>query len=418
MSLIPEITPSEFWKRIDLRERRIPIDGAVETTYRCNLRCAHCYVNEAAGDREIQSRELPLERLKRLIDEIVEQGCLFLLLTGGEVLLRPDFPDLYVHAVKKGLRVTLFTNGTLITDRIADLLDEYRPETVEISLYGMTRETYEKVTRIPGSYDKCLAGIRRLVERKIPLKLKTMALTWNYHEVQAMEAYAQSLGVPFRFDTSLNARVDCGANRNGELQLSADQAIELDLMNPVRLAELKAFCEKFVSPQTEAPREQVYNCGAGLTTFTVDPYGQLQMCQLSRRKSVDLKLGSFSQGWHEVLPQFRMRRWQSNSVCRRCSLISLCGSCPGASELESGDVETLIPEFCEIAHKRAAAVMGEASGHRSDATCCLGGGQGVARPLVPEPSECGAGCGSCGSASSRAPAPLQVQRRRTQSTAS
>ena len=97
--------------------------------------------------------------------------------------MRPDFPELYLYALRRGLLVTIFTNGTLVTDGIAELFDEYRPETVEISLYGMTRETYEKVTGIPGSYDKCIAGIERLVARGIPLTLKTMALTWNQHEI-------------------------------------------------------------------------------------------------------------------------------------------------------------------------------------------------------------------------------------------
>jgi hypothetical protein len=130
----------------------------------------------------------------------------------------------YLHALRRGLLVVVYTNGTLITERIADLFADHKPQLVEITLYGMTRETYEKVTQIAGSYDKCLAGIRRLVERGVPLKLKTMALSWNYHELPAMREFATGLGLKFRYDSSLNARVDCGANRNGELQLNADQA--------------------------------------------------------------------------------------------------------------------------------------------------------------------------------------------------
>src|SRR5687768_13165446 len=124
-----------FRERVGIDARRIPIEGTVETTFRCNLRCAHCYVNEAVGDFATRDRELSLERLKELIDEIVAAGTLFVLFTGGEILVRPDFPELYEYAVKKGLLVTVFTNGTLVTDRIADLFAEYRPDTIEISLY-------------------------------------------------------------------------------------------------------------------------------------------------------------------------------------------------------------------------------------------------------------------------------------------
>ena len=165
---VPEVTFAEFRERAQIDARRIPIEGTIETTFRCNLACVHCYVNEPAGAKEIQERELSLERLKHLVDEIVEEGCLFVLFTGGEVLVRPDFPELYLYARSRGLLVTIFTNGTMITDRIADLFAEHTPETIEITLYGMTKATYDRVTRVPGSYEKCLEGIRRLVDRGLP----------------------------------------------------------------------------------------------------------------------------------------------------------------------------------------------------------------------------------------------------------
>ena len=94
----------------------MPLQGILETTYRCNLNCVHCYVNKPAGDAAARARELPLERLLRLVDEIAEAGALHVLLTGGEVLVRPDFEPLYLHCLQKGLLVTVFTNGTEVTE--------------------------------------------------------------------------------------------------------------------------------------------------------------------------------------------------------------------------------------------------------------------------------------------------------------
>jgi radical SAM protein with 4Fe4S-binding SPASM domain len=408
---IPEVGISDLQARLNVREQRIPIEGVIETTFRCNLKCVHCYVNEPVGDREIRDCELSLERLKRLVDEIVEAGCLDLLFTGGEVLVRPDFPELYLYAVRKGLLVTIFTNGTMITDRIADLFDEYRPFNIEITLYGMTRETYERVTGLAGSYEMCLKGIRRLVSRGIPLKLKAMALTWNQHEVPAMEAYARSLGLKFKFDGFLNPRVDCGSNRNGELQMTAEQVIALDLQVPERMEEFKAFCEQNIQPIAPIDSEYVYSCGAGQMSFTVDPYGKLQMCQLSRRSSFDLRNDTFDRGWNEFFPMLRERKWQSNSVCRSCNLVSLCSSCPGAAEMETGDIEGIVAQFCEIAHLRAHTAMGDACGHRADATCCLGHGKLLARP--PEEVErvmASASCGSSPSGGESPPTLIQIDR--------
>ena len=146
-------------------------------------------------------------------------------MTGGEVLLRPDFEELYLHALGRGLLVTVFTNGTLVTERVADLFDRHRPLLVEVSLYGMTRETYERVTGVPGSFDRCLAGIRRLVDRG---RRRSSSRPWRSPGTRTRSGpcrrFADELGVGFRYDGLLNARVDCGASRVGDAAAAAARA--------------------------------------------------------------------------------------------------------------------------------------------------------------------------------------------------
>jgi radical SAM protein with 4Fe4S-binding SPASM domain len=402
---LPEISLPELFAEWDVAGRRVPVEGVLEPTFRCNLRCVHCYVNKPAGSAEERSREVPTARLLSVIDEIADAGCLNLLMTGGEVLLRPDFEALYLHALGRGLLVTIFTNGTLVTDRVADLFDRHRPLLVEVSLYGMTRETYERVTSVPGSFDRCLQGIRRLADRGVPLKLKTMAMSWNAHEVGAMQEFAAGLGVAFRYDGLLNARVDCGAGRHGEVQLPPRELLALELEDPVQRAKLLSSAEDVRALSgRDLAFEQVYTCGAGQVSFTIDPYGRMQMCQLSRKASFDLAREGFAAIWDERFGALRARSWQTDAACRTCSLQPLCGSCPGAAELEQGDIEAQVPHFCEIAHLRAHALLGAASGHREDATCCLGRGTRTARPAS-------TGCGGCGHREA-APALVQIERRR------
>jgi radical SAM protein with 4Fe4S-binding SPASM domain len=401
---LPEITLPELFAEWDVAGRRVPVEGVLEPTFRCNLRCVHCYVNQPAASAEERARELPTERALAVIDEIAEAGCLNLLLTGGEVLLRPDFEVLYRHAVSRGLLVTVFTNGTLVTEHVADLFDRHRPLLVEVSLYGMTRQTYERVTGVPGSYERCLAGIRRLVDRGVPLKLKTMALSLNAHEIAAMQDFAASLGVAFRYDGLLNARVDCGASRHGGVQLPPRELLALELEDPEQRAKLAHSADDVRALSGgRLAFEQVYTCGAGQVSFTVDPYGRMQMCQLSRRAAFDLSRESFATIWGERFGALRARSWQTDAACRTCNLQPLCGSCPGAAELETGDIEAQVPHFCEIAHLRAHA-LGVGEGHREDATCCLGRGSRTAPPPT-------AGCGGCGHRDA-APALVQIERRR------
>jgi MoaA/NifB/PqqE/SkfB family radical SAM enzyme len=184
-------------------EQRVPLYGSVELTHRCNLRCVHCYLGDKASVRGDGKQELDTAQWISIIDEIAEAGCLNLLITGGEPLLRKDFSEIYCHAKKNGLLVTVFTNGTMITEEILELFQDLPPRAVEISLYGATAATYEKITGIKGSYDQCLRGIQSLLDYGINLKLKTILMTLNRHEFYDIENMAKEYGVEFRFDAAI-----------------------------------------------------------------------------------------------------------------------------------------------------------------------------------------------------------------------
>jgi radical SAM protein with 4Fe4S-binding SPASM domain len=350
---IPELGYGEFSRRLHgkLAGRRVPIVGSLELTFRCNLRCVHCYV--AHGHQGLPGREeLSAGEISGILDQVVDEGCLWLLLTGGEPLLRRDFREIYVSARRKGLLVTLFTNGTLITPEIADLLAEWRPFVVEITLYGRTQATYERITGIPGSHARCMRGIDLLLERGLPLKLKTMLMTLNRDELGEMEAYAEGLGVEFRFDPMLNAGVDGSAAPAG-YRLPPAEVVALDLADAKRMASWQTFCERFVGPPSSP--ESLYTCGAGAHTFHIDPYGELSACMIAREPHYDLRQGSFGQGWHDFIAQVRGQKRSQDIQCAHCELISLCGQCPGWAQLEHGDQEQAVDYLCQVAHLRANA---------------------------------------------------------------
>jgi len=348
---IPEINYGQFSKRIygKILAKRIPINGSIELTFRCNLRCAHCYSNLPLNDKDALEKELKTEEIFDILDQIAEAGCLWLLITGGEPLVREDFLDIYTYAKKKGFIVTLFTNGTLLTPPIADYLAEWPPFSVEITLYGITRETYERVTRVSDSFERCIKGINLLLEHRIPLKLKTMVMTLNRDELWQIKEYAEGLGVKFRFDPILNPRLD-SSKSPCSLRLSPEEVVELDLADEKRLKGWQEFCEKFWG---SSKSNYLYNCGAGIFSFHIDPYAQMSVCEMSRFQNYDLRHGSFNKGWHHSIPHCLTLKAKSNYQCGQCELISLCGQCPGWAYLETGDPEKPVEYLCQIAHLRA-----------------------------------------------------------------
>jgi len=352
-SRLSETGYREFSARLhrEVVAQRIPIDGTLELTFRCNLRCAHCYCNLSAGDAEARTSELTTLEVKRILDEITEAGCFNLLLTGGEPLLREDFREIYVYAKKKGLLITLFTNGTLITEDVADLLQKYPPFLVDITLYGATSEIYEKVTGVVGSFERFRRGIDLLRERVVPLQLKSMVMTLNYGEFGAMKDFTEQRGLTFRFDPLINPRLD-GSMAPCEVRLSPEQVVALDLDDERRIKE---FRKSYDEHGSEARNPFVYYCAAGDGSFSIDPYGRLQLCQMATASSFDLCKGSFREGWTHFLPRMKQVHRGKETRCDHCRIRPLCAHCPAWSELEAGDPVAPVEYLCRIAQLREKA---------------------------------------------------------------
>ena len=285
------------------------------------------------------------------------------MLTGGEIFLRPDFTNIYAHAKQKGLLITLFTNGTLITEAIADYLAQLPPFSIEITLYGNTRRTYESITRVPGSFDRCLKGIRLLKERSLPLKLKTMAIAQNKHEIFAMKRFVEKeLGLDFKFDTMINPRRDCSQSPIA-VRLSPDEVVALDLEDEDRMDEWKQFAGRFKkSRQDPGLANKLYQCGGGFHSFAIDPFGKLAACMLSGH-TYDLRRGSFKEGWEKHLYSLRQTSITRKTKCSNCRIKPLCGMCPANSELECREAETPVDFLCHVAHLRASLLGLDIAAH-------------------------------------------------------
>jgi len=271
----------------------------------------------------------------------------------------------------------LFTNGTLITPQIADYLVDWRPFAIEITLYGRTKETYERLTGIPGSYDRCLRGIRLLTERSLPLKLKTVGVTINKHEIWAMKQFAEEeLGLEFKFDSMINARIDCSQSPLA-VRLTPEEIVELDLQDPERASEWKTMQEYFGRPMLPPERnEEVYHCGGGISSFAVDPEGKMTICVLSHRDTYDLRTGSFREGWDSFLFKVREKKITRITKCTACGIKAMCTMCPANGELEHGDPEEPVDYFCHVTHLRAHALDLPVPPHGDCAYCEGGTGYG------------------------------------------
>lgn len=344
--------------------RRVPLSGTIELTQRCNVACVHCYLGShrepgtAAGPGSGGRTELGTERWLSVLAELAEAGCLFLLLTGGEPLLRRDFVRVYRHARELGLLVTVFTNGTLVREEHCVLFAELPPSLVEVTLYGATAGTYEAVTGVAGSFEKCLAGVRRLLGAGVRVGLKTVVLTTNRHELDAMRALAESLGVPFRFDVIVSARMDGDLSPLG-LRLSPEEALAVELSDETRFGQWRKHHERL---KGLARPEGLYGCGAGVSSFFLDARGVMFPCLMARSVSYDVGGADFSSGWLEVMPKVREFEAGGMETCNRCESRAVCDVCPGVVAWETGSEDGWSEYLCTIGKTRDAAVARAAGG--------------------------------------------------------
>ena len=218
-----------------------------------------------------------------------------------------------------------------------------------------------------------MRGIRVLLERGLPLALKTVAVSTNRHEIPAMQRFVEDeLGVEFKFDSMINPRVDCSQSPL-DVRLAPEECVALDLADPEAQRRVDQFADEVRRAIEAKPlQDTVYQCGGGVSSFAIDPYGRLSICVLSEAHKYDIRAGSFREGWEGFLHQQRTRKITRPTKCVACTLKAVCGMCPANGELENGDPEAPVDWLCRTAHLRAMALDIPVTPH-GDCEYCEGG---------------------------------------------
>jgi len=344
-----------------MQRERIPGSGALDLTYRCNFRCVHCYVGHLVAQTPAEAAELQTEQILAMLSGAASAGCLMVLLSGGEPLLRPDFTDIYVGARRLGLLVTVFTNGSLLAPSHLEVFREYPPRMVEISVYGATAGTYERITGIPDAFERTMRNIDMLVDRGVRVGLKTMILRDNVHEVDAIRALARERGLRFRLDPLVTPRLD-GDPAPLAQRVEPQVAVGLELQEEERRAELAAYAHRQEVAARESgrdPREKVHRCGAGIWSFHVDPQGVLRPCFMTRGIAYNAAREGFAAAWAQIVAAVDRVAGDTSGACLGCHDLYLCGYCPGLFVLETGSPSEPAEYVCELGEQRRALLEGE-----------------------------------------------------------
>ena len=310
----------------------IPFQVSLEVTHRCNLSCKHCYIDTPVRD------EFSLDEFKDVLDQLAAAGTMYLLLTGGEPLLRRDLFDIALYAKEKGFITMLLTNGTLTTPWIAREIQRLEPVFVGMSLHGGTPDTHDAITKKPGSFAATIGAIRLLRSFGITVALQTLLMDSNVHEANAMTNLAQELGVYLHVGHEFVPR------RSGSVTPFRYEANLTQLCHHIEEQPGK---EKPTIPETSEV------CKAGRGVCSISPTGDVFPCLLMPLKAGNLREARFTEIWKSKpkpeLNYLRSITWDDLSACKACNLARFCRRCMGIAFTETGELTRPAPSACRNA---------------------------------------------------------------------
>jgi radical SAM protein with 4Fe4S-binding SPASM domain len=318
----------------------IPYNVLIELTHRCNLACKHCLI--VSEDRH----ELGADKIKNILDQLIEAGTFFIGWTGGEIFIRSDCCDILEYARERGFFQILLTNGVLIDEQRADFIKSIYPVGIEISLLGANPKTHDSITQVSGSFEKTVRAIRLLVQRGMVVYTKTTLMTLNIAEYGQIKNLSESLGAIPKNVASVLPKI------NG---VCDPQQYTISWQERVKFLHGEALSDSFIPLDDDPPKGSLI-CRAGRITGAINPYGDVTPCVVFPVVLGNLTKQSFRDIWHnnhnQRLKEIRELSASDLEQCTSCSLSAHCVRCMGAAYLEHKNFRFPASSCCEEARWR------------------------------------------------------------------
>jgi AdoMet-dependent heme synthase len=326
---------------------------AWETTRRCNLACRHC--RAAAGSGPYPGELTTAEGLK-LLDDLATMGQIVVILTGGEPLLREDIFDLAAYGTRRGHRMVIAVNGTLLTPAIAARLKDAGIQRLSISIDGATAASHDDLRAVPGAYEAALAGIAACKEAGLPFQINTTVTRANRLELPAIHELAlkleaaahhvfvlvptgrgekipEELVSPEEYEKTLRWLLD--RQREGKLFIKPTCAPQF-----YRLWRQDAHARgEKITPATHGMEAMTKGCLAGQGFAFISYKGEVQPCGYLDLVAGNIRETPFPEIWADSELFQKLRRVDDyHGKCHACQYRKVCGGCRARAYALTGDV--------------------------------------------------------------------------------
>ncbi|MCD8230977.1 MAG: radical SAM protein [Clostridiales bacterium] len=343
------------------RRDKLPVSGTFELSPVCNLACKMCYVRKTPAEVAAHPRPiLTLEQWKRIGDAALDSGLLFLLLTGGEPFLWPDFRELYEYLHRKGVLISVNSNGTLISQDTVNWLTAHPPARINITLYGASDEAYQRLCGVNNVYHRVTANIDRLLAAGIQVKLNASMTPYNVSDIEGIVRFAKERDLLLEMGTYMfpPIRRDADSIGTGD-RFTPEQAAFYNLehkrltLEPEQYRNYLEQAAKGIVPAPGLdescidPVDGTVKCAAGRGSFWITWDGHMLPCGMVPEPKADVVQLGFSQAWRQTVQQTEQVRL--SGVCQSCPNKNVCHSCMAMAIAETGTHAGIPTYLCRMA---------------------------------------------------------------------
>ncbi len=344
-------------------QKQVPLSATFELTPLCNMNCKMCYARlDAPGVKE-QGGLASAKEWIAIAKSAVEQGTLFVLLTGGEPLLHPEFREIYIKLRKMGIIVSVNTNGTLIDEEWVEFFAENPPRKLNITLYGASNETYHKLCGYERGFDQTMNAVKMLLQKGVSVKFSGTLVKENEKEYPAMRKIADDLGVYMKVDSYIFPRsrmkskeeimdVRLSESHQGYYQF-CEKKYSKNYVNYVKYAKL---AHPFMDKSQEPGEPQEVECRAGRSSYWINWKLQLQPCAFMPEE-VAWEAVDFAKAWKMCLDWVKQLRLYAG--CANCYGKRFCNVCAAALYAETGEFLKKPDYLCEATKQYIAQLEKE-----------------------------------------------------------
>ena len=333
---------------------KIPISGNIELLPLCNMDCKMCFAKMTKQEMEAHSPMHNYEEWLSVAKQMSDAGTVFLLLTGGEPFLYPNFKKLYLGLKKMGFVVSINTNGTLINEEIADYLASDPPRRLNITLYGTSNETYAKLCGNPIGFTQVMNAVKILKERNIAIKFNCSATPFNIDEIEDIYKIGHELNIPVETAYYMTPAIRKNNIKNKEYRLSPQRASEVKLLvkyltygEDVFKEYVKATLDRYKDlKNTKYEYKPGFTCRAGHSVFWINYDGTMTACSFTKKPQYNIFKKDFISCWNDLISE--VSKTYLSKECNDCDLKTLCTRCAASAYAETGKYDGTTEYHCEL----------------------------------------------------------------------